>query len=61
MFALVVRKWTGERGEGMWLWKPGRRDVDIERDFFNLCLPSGSRGVRVVVNLVETLGVVLLL
>lgn len=48
--ALVVRRWAGDgaTGMGMRLYETERRDVDIQRDFFNPYSDFGSKGVRVV-------------
>lgn len=46
--ALLIRRWTGEKGSGMQLYETERKDVDIERDFFNPYSDFGSKGVRVV-------------
>ena len=45
--ALVVRRWAGE-GAGMQVYETERRDVEIERDWFNPFPEIGSQGVRVV-------------
>lgn len=46
--ALLVRRWTGEEGLGMQLYETERKDVEIQRDFFNPYSDFGSKGVRVV-------------
>jgi cytochrome P450 len=46
--ALLVRRWTGDEGMGMQLYETERKDVEIERDFFNPYSDFGSKGVRVV-------------
>lgn len=48
--ALVVRRWIGDEktGMGMRLYETNRKDVEIERDFFNPYSDFGSKGVRVV-------------
>ncbi len=46
--ALVVRRWAGDEGMGMQLYETERKDVDIERDFFNPYSDFASKGVRVV-------------
>ncbi|KZM24039.1 uncharacterized protein EKO05_0004605 [Ascochyta rabiei] len=48
--ALLVRRWAarGREGMGMRLWETTRRDVEIERDFFNPFPALDSQGARVV-------------
>lgn len=46
--ALLMRRWAGDEGMGMQLYETARKDVEIERDFFNPYSDFGSKGVRVV-------------
>ncbi|KAF2748400.1 cytochrome P450 [Sporormia fimetaria CBS 119925] len=44
----MVRRWCGDDGKGMELYRTTREDVDIAHDFFNPFARLDSKGLRVV-------------